>query len=137
MAEPAVVPTQFPDMGKRIKQRIELRDKIKAIKKRQTEELKPYLEVEDQLDALLLGWLNAMNSKNVATEHGTAYVTTRHSATVADMEVFWKFVQEKGLFELIDKRANAPAVAEFVEANGDAPPGVNFRTLQEVNVRRS
>jgi len=128
---------QFPDMGKRIKQCIELRDKIKAIKKKHTEELKPYIEVQDQLEGMLLSWLNSMNSKNVATEHGTAYITTRNSATVADMEAFWAFVQEKQAYDLIDKRANAPAVAEFVEANGTAPPGVNFRMMQDVNVRRA
>lgn len=137
MAEPAPVSPAFPDMGKRVKQAIDLRDKIKTIQKRQKEELRPYLEVQEKLEMLILSWLNATNSKNVATEHGTAYITTRNSATVADMEVFWQFVQEKGLYDLIDKRANAPAVAEFIEANGSAPPGVNFRQMQDVNVRRS
>lgn len=138
MTQPATAtPTAFPDMGKRVKQAIDLRDKIKAIQKRQKEELKPYLEVQEQLEMLILSWLNATNSKNVATEHGTAYITTRNSATVGDMEAFWNFVKEKGLFDLVDKRANAPAVAEFIEANGHAPPGVNFRQMQDVNVRRS
>lgn len=138
MTQPAqATPTAFPDMGKRVKQTIDLRDKIKAIQKRHKEELKPYLEVMEQLEMLILSWLNATNSKNVATDHGTAYITTRNSATVADMEVFWQFVQDKGLYDLIDKRANAPAVAEFIEANGQAPPGVNFRQMQDVNVRRS
>jgi len=138
VTQPATAtPTAFPDMGKRVKQAIDLRDKIKAIQKRQKEELKPYLEVQEQLEMLILSWLNATNSKNVATEHGTAYITTRNSATVGDMEAFWNFVKEKGLFDLVDKRANAPAVAEFIEANGHAPPGVNFRQMQDVNVRRS
>ena len=56
---------------------------------------------------------------------------------MADGDTFRKCVISKNLFDLVDWRANAPAVAEFIEDEGVTPPGVNFSTSFTVGVRRA
>lgn len=129
-------PPQPPDFLLRVKQFVQLRDKIKEIKKRHEEELKPYNEGKDALEAYVLQWLQALNLEHAATEAGTAYLSTRVSATVKDMSEFWGYVLTNQLFDLIDKRANAPAVTEHIKQHGAPPPGVNYSTLLTLGVRR-
>jgi hypothetical protein len=50
--------------------------------------------------------------------------------------VFRRFVIDQENWEMIDWRANAPSVATYIEDNGDVPPGVNFRQVAVVGVRR-
>ena len=74
----------MPDMEKRVKQFIALRDKKKEIKKKHEDELKPYQEAMDALEGYIMTWLHSLNANNIATDAGTAYMSTRVSATVAD-----------------------------------------------------
>jgi hypothetical protein len=56
---------------------------------------------------------------------------------VADKEAFLTYVRTHEAFELLDLRANKTAVEEFVAANADLPPGVNWNTQRTVNFRQS
>lgn len=125
------------DMDLRVKQFVALRDKKKAIKKKHEEELKPYEEAMDALETFIMSQLQAMNANNIATDAGTAYLSTRVSATVGDAEAFWNEVLSSKNFDLIDKRANAPAVTAYVEKHGHAPAGINYSTMLTLGVRRS
>ena len=63
---------------------VKLRDKIKAVDaafKERTEKARQLLE---EANLAILGRLQALKAQNVKTAHGTAYRTTRKSATVAD-----------------------------------------------------
>jgi hypothetical protein len=130
------VPTQPPDFNLRITQFIQLRDKIKEIKQRQKDELKPFEEGKDMLEAYIIQHLQAMKMEHAATEAGTAYLSSRVSATVKDMGEFWEYVLSNGLFDLVDKRANAPAVTEHIQKHGTPPPGINYSTMITLGVRR-
>ena len=90
----------------------------------------------DQLEGFIMAWLQAMNANNIATDAGTAYLSTRSSATVSDGEAFLNHVKTHNLWDLMDKRANAPAVAAYVEQHQAAPPGINFRTMVTLGVRK-
>jgi len=129
-------PPQPPDFNHRVTQFIQLRDKIKAIKDKHKEELKPYEEGKEALEAYIMQWLQALKLEHAATEAGTAYLSTKVSATVKDMAEFWKYVQTNGLFDLVDKRANAPAVTAHIKQHGAPPPGVNYSTMLSLGVRR-
>lgn len=125
------------DMDLRVKQFIALRDKKKEIKKKHEEELKPYEEAMDALEAAIMSQLQAMNAQNIKTDAGTAYLTTKVSATVGDGEAFWAYVRDNNDWDLIDKRANAPACTVYVEKHGHAPPGINYSTMLALGIRRS
>lgn len=124
------------DAGKRIEQYIAVRDKIKELEDRHTEALKPLHEIKAMLSGWLQQFLDTTGSEAVKTEHGTAFLTTRYSATLADPKAFMDFVIANQKFDLLDKRANAPAVRDYVEANKTLPPGCTLTPVQTVGVRR-
>ena len=67
---------------------------------------------------------------------GTAYKSTRSSATVADWDSFLDHVQSNDAWELLERRVNKTAVEQFKAVNDDLPPGVNWSVSQVVNFRR-
>ena len=71
-----------------------------------------------------------------ARDVGTAYRSTRASATVADWESVLDYVQENEAWELLERRVNKTAVEQFKSVEGDLPPGVNWAETQVVNFRR-
>lgn len=71
-----------------------------------------------------------------ARDVGTAYKSTRASATVADWDAFLEHVQENDAWEMLERRVNKTAVEQFKAVNDDLPPGVNWSETQVVNFRR-
>lgn len=132
------VAVQLPDnIDELVAQYIKLRDKIKEADeahKKKTELARTYL---DKLNGKLLERLNEVGGDSVKTPHGTAYRTARRSATIADGDVFRKYVIDNQMFDLVDWRANAGAVDDFINDNGSQPPGVNYSVAYTVGVRRS
>jgi hypothetical protein len=124
------------DLDKRIGQYVALRDKIKTIEEKHKAELAPYKDALGKLGDLMLHHLNSINTDSTKSTSGTVYRTMRKSASIADGDQFRRYVIGSEAFELIDWRANAPAVASFIEENGVAPPGVNYTTTFTVGVRR-
>ncbi len=122
------------DFGKRVAQRRQLDAKIKEIKAQHKEQLKPYTEALDMLDAVLLDALNKSGQQNAKTLSGTVYITRKHTASLEDAQVFMDFVIEHELWELLDRKANSTAVTDFLEANKKLPPGVKYNTIVDIGV---
>jgi hypothetical protein len=119
-----------------VAQYVKLRDRLKEADdahKKKTKDARDYL---DRLNGKLLERLNEIGGDSVKTEAGTAYRTTRRSATIADGEVFREFIITNEAFDIVDWRANASAVEDYIRAEGGPPPGVNFTTAFTVGVRR-
>jgi len=133
MTQPTLDP---PNFEKRAGQYVKLRDMKKAIEDKHKEELKPINETLEQLNGVLLAHLNTVGADSVATALGTVSKTTKKTASIADMSAFWNFVVSQGDFDLLDKKANVTAVEAYIEANKSTPPGINFSTVEKVNVRR-
>jgi hypothetical protein len=123
------------DFELRVDQYVRLRNKVKGIKEKHKEELAPYNDAMDKLEALLLQGLNSTGQESAKASSGTVYKTTRRSASLEDPEVFLDFVRTSGHWELLDRKANAPAVSDYMEQNGVVVPGVKFTTMIEVGVR--
>jgi hypothetical protein len=68
---------------------------------------------------------------------GTVYWSTHHSCTVASRDAFFAFVRDNNAFDLLENRASKTAVKSFIEANGEAPPGVTFSSIKAFNLRRA
>lgn len=125
------------DIKERVKQYIAIRDKIKAEDEAHKEKMKPMKEALEQLGGVLAQFMTETGSDGIKTEAGTCYITTRWSASLADADAFMRFVQETGNFDLLDRKANATAVRDYVEEHTTLPPGVNLSSIQQVGVRRS
>jgi len=91
-------------------------------------------------DKIEVEFLRRMNERDIdsvsARDVGTAYMSTRSTATVADPEAFWSYVKENDAWELVENRVNKTAHQQHQEINGDNVPGVNTSATQVVNFRR-
>jgi hypothetical protein len=75
---------------------------------------------------------------SVKTEFGTAYATTRSSASVADRDTFMEYVKANEEWALLEVRVSKTAVDQYRSANdNELPPGINIREERVVNIRRS
>ena len=125
------------DISKRVDQYVRLRDQIKKLDDEHKEQMKPYREALDKLNSVLLSHLIDIEGDSVRTQAGTVYRTAKKSASLADPDAFMRFVIGNEAWDLLDRKANVTAVADFIEENEATPPGVNFSTTYIVGVRRS
>lgn len=116
---------------------IELRDKKYALKHEYDFKAAKVDEVLDKIEAKLLEVFDSSGMESCKTEFGTAYASTRSTASVADPETFMQYVIENQEWSLLEKRAAKLAVEQFKDVNGDLPPGINYRQERVVNIRRS
>lgn len=118
---------------------IKVRDKRDALMAEHKKQLAAVNQVLEKIEAALLGNFNALGLDSATARGvGTAYKYTKTSATVADRESFFKWVGED--FEdrviFLEARANKTAVDQYKTIHGDLPPGVNWREVVEIGVRR-
>jgi hypothetical protein len=131
-AQPAV------DISKRIEQYVMVRDKIRATEARHEDELKPLKDIKDRLEGVLMAALLANGLDSIAAKGvGTAYKTTKKSASLADAAAFRRHVIGTEAWDLVDWKANVSAVETFLSENQQLPPGVNFSQRDVVGVRKA
>jgi phage host-nuclease inhibitor protein Gam len=117
---------------------IQMRDKKAQMKADFEASIAPLNEKMDKLEAKLLDVFNKTGMDSVKTEFGTAYATTRTTASVADREAFMEYVKANEEWALLEVRTSKTAVEQYRAANdNDLPPGVNLREERVVNIRRS
>ena len=116
---------------------IKMRDKKAQMKAEFDASIAPLNEKMEKLEAKLLDVFNKTGMDSVKTEFGTAYTTTRVTASVADREIFMTHVKENDDWALLEVRASKTAVEQYRDTNNDLPPGVSMREERVVNVRRS
>jgi hypothetical protein len=116
---------------------IELRDKKYELKHKYEYQAAQLDETLNKIEAKLLEVFDKLGMDSVKTEFGTAYSSTRSTASVADPETFMSFVIENAEWSLLEKRAAKLAVEQYKDANGDLPPGINYRAERVVNIKRS
>lgn len=131
-------PASEPVINKRVAQYIALRDKIKELDAAHDEKMKPLKELLLKLNGALLEHFTMHGGDSISVRGvGTAYKTTKDSASIADGEEFKRWIIGGTLWEMVDWKANTSQVREYIEKHGNPPPGVNFRSVAVVGVRRS
>ena len=114
-----------------------LRDKKKAITDGHKEQLAPYNEAMDQIEAWILNQLQETGAQSVKTSAGpTAYLSTLTKSTVEDPEAFLDYLKSTGRMDLIDLRPNVTAVQDFLEQHSSPPPGVRVRRETFARIRK-
>lgn len=125
-----------PRVDKLVADYIAVRNFIRAMEKRHEAELEEYKIALKKLEGRLLQFLDTTHQEMARTAAGTVSATVRPTASLNDPDVFIEFVAERGLYELLDRRANATACRDFAkENNGVLPPGVRINFLRGVSVR--
>lgn len=117
---------------------IALRDQKAQMRKDFDGRVAPIDSALEQIEVALLKTFDAAGLDSAKTPVGTAYVSTRTSATVADKESFGAFVKASDdNWALADVRAAKANIESYLEEHGELPPGINWRAERVVNVRRS
>lgn len=115
---------------------IDLRDKKKQLKEAHEAKVAAIDGLLDQIEAKLLQVFTDTGIESVRTDSGTAYKSTRSSASVADRDLFMEHVKRHGDWQLLEVRCAKTAVEQFKDANnGELPPGVNWRSEVVINIR--
>lgn len=132
---------QTPDVGGDFEKwtglYVQLRDKVKELDDAHEAALKPYKDSMAQLQARMQAAMEAVSAENIKTKQGTVYLSTRYSCSLADPDLFMRYVIDNAAFDLLDRKANSTAVRDFVEEKGSLPPGVNLTAIQSLGVRRA
>ena len=116
---------------------IEIRDRREQRKREFREADAADESLQAKIEAKLLEVFHNTGMDSVKTAAGTAYMTSRTAATVADKEAFMQFIQQTGEYPLLEVRASKTAVEQYKEAHETLPPGINWREEQVVNIRRA
>ncbi len=117
---------------------IRLRNKKAEMKAEFDASIAPLNEKMEKLEAKLLDVFNTTGMDLVRTENGTAYISVRTTASIADREAFMEFVKANEEWSLLEARASKTAIEQFRDSNnGELPPGINIRSERVVNIRLS
>jgi hypothetical protein len=109
------------------KEALELQTKEKVAK------IKASLE---KLEAWIKEQADAQGVTSFKTHNGTAFLTTNDYANVADWDAMLAFVKEHEAYDMLEKRVSKAAVRGYIEQTKQVPPGVNYGTRLDVNVRK-
>lgn len=88
--------------------------------------LEQYIKVRAQQDGVT----------SFKTSHGTAFLTTVDFANVADWDAVLGFIKDNDAYDMLQRRVSKDAVRGYIDANKEVPPGINYGTKLEVNVRK-
>ena len=91
---------------------------------------------QEKIEGILLRRFQDDGIESVRTASGTAYKTVRTNVSVGDADMFFSFVVQNELWELLEKRASKTVVEQYKAEHEDLPPGVNYSETVCVNVRR-
>lgn len=114
---------------------VEVRNEIKRI----NDEAKTKVSELNKIISDLENWfaLKAQEEglQKIPTLHGTVYWSTVGTASVAEPSVFKEYVIANQAWDLLETRAARLAVKSFVDAHGAPPPGVNYASIKNFNLR--
>lgn len=119
---------------------IKLRDLKARLKAEFEEKVAPIDAAMDKVESVLLGALDNLGLESARGKDGTgtAYISMKTSASVADRDAYFAWVldnpEERMIF--IEARANKTAVEHYKDTNQELPPGVNWSATRTVNIRR-
>lgn len=125
------------DLASLVEKYITLRDKKAAIVNEAKEKAAKFDAVLDKIEGILLATFEEVGMESVKTKAGTAYKSTRTSATVADWDAAFAFIQDNNMWDMLEKRVSKATVEAYKAETGELPPGVNWREEITVNVRRA
>jgi len=125
-----------PNVGDVIRTYMKLRDQKAAIEgevKERVSELKAKME---KLEAYLKTQMDAQGLTSFKSDYGTAFLTTTDYANVADWDATLNFIRDNDAYDMLEKRVSKIAVRGYIEITKAVPPGINYGTKLEVNIRK-
>lgn len=116
---------------------VEVRDKKAQMESEHKAKIAKVDEVLDKIEAALLKTFDTAGMDSVRTEFGTAYSSSRTTASIADPDAFMTFCKENNAWHMLQKRVAQSAVEQYKDEHQDVPPGINLRVERTIGIRRS
>ncbi len=115
---------------------VKVRDQKKELVTLQKQQMAPFNHKLEVLEGFLLNELNQSGAESVRGKNGTAFKVERVSVKIDQWDETLPYIIENGLTHLLEKRLAKSGVIEYIEANGETPPGVSISRELVVQVRR-
>ena len=115
---------------------IELRTEAARIESEAKERCNAIKENMGKLEVWLAAKAEEQGVESFKTPHGTAFWQTVDYAQVADWSATLPFIVEHSAWDMLEKRVSKTAVRAYIADTKEVPPGVNYGTKREINVRR-
>lgn len=115
---------------------LKLRSKKSQIKAEADQKMGEITVKMDKLETWVKQQADTQGVTSFKTKHGTAFLTTTDYANVADWDAILAFVRENDAYDMFEKRISKTAVRGYIDQTKAVPPGVNYGTRIEVNVRK-
>jgi len=125
------------DINAIVKKYIELRDAAERITKEAKTKVAELEAAQDTLASVLMKLAQEQGVTSFKTDAGTAFIATKTHAGVADWNRVVEYIKANDAFNLLNKAVNKTAVQEYIQKHETPPPGVNWTTMQEIQVRRT
>lgn len=109
------------------------KEQIEAEAKAKVDELKVKMM---KLESWIKEQADLQGVTSFKTRHGTAFLTTNDFANVADWDAVLNFIRENEAYDMLEKRISKVAVRGYIEQHKAVPPGVNYGTRIDVNIRK-
>lgn len=124
-----------------IAEAIKLDDWLSGESKRFEEHCKPVKKRIEDIKSKLLEMCNTLQTNSMATDNGTAYISTIMSPKIVDRDKYLDFINEFwdtcGSDMLQLSAPQKEALKRFIEDKNDTPPGVEVGYFNRLNIRRS
>lgn len=125
-----------PNIGDVIRTYMKLRDQKAAIEARVKDEVSTLKAKMEKLEAYLKAQMDAQGLTSFKSDYGTAFLTTTDYANVADWDAVIRFIRDNEAYDMLEKRVSKIAVRGYIEQSKAVPPGINYGTKLEVNIRK-
>lgn len=125
-----------PNVGDVIRTYMALRTQKSAIEGEMKAKVDAIKDKMEKIEAWLKVKADEQGVTSFKSEWGTAFLTTVDFANVADWDAMLQFVRDNDAYDMLEKRVSKVAVRGYIEANKTVPPGVNYGTKLEVNIRK-
>lgn len=116
---------------------IKLRDKKQERKRKFDEETAQLTEAMKFIEGQLARILMENGVERMGSDSGVTFFQESTSATVADKDVFFQFLQDTENWHLADIRAAKKHIGEWLEDGQELPPGINWKKARVVRVNRA
>ncbi len=125
-----------PNVGDVIRTYMKLREQKAAIEAEMKDQVSSLKAKMEKLEAYLKTQMDAQGLTSFKSEYGTAFLTTTDYANVADWDVVLDFIRTNEAYDMLEKRVSKIAVRGYIEQAKAVPPGINYGTKLEVNIRK-
>jgi hypothetical protein len=125
-----------PNVGDVIRTYMKLREQKAAIEAEMKDQVASLKAKMEKLEAYLKTQMDAQGLTSFKSDYGTAFLTTTDYANVADWDVVLDFIRTNDAYDMLEKRVSKIAVRGYIEQAKAVPPGINYGTKLEVNIRK-